>query len=89
MGSFLKCGFAIRSMDMKFFQAVWKGIRWFIDAFTDVNGYVCLTKVAGAALFLVGVYNLRLDLIGAGIVALGGGKALDAIVPKEPPISLK
>jgi hypothetical protein len=64
-----------------------KSIR---DAFTDPNGYLCLTKAAGACLLVAGVvgYFLGKDpamLLGLGLGALGGGKLLDSTVKPETP----
>lgn len=68
---------------MKFFKAI-------RDAFTDPNGYLCLTKVAGATLLAAGIvgYFIGKDptfLVVTGVAALGSGKALDATVKPETP----
>lgn len=64
-----------------------KGLK---DSFTDPNGYLCLTKVAGVILLLAGLvgYFLGKDptfLVVTGLSALGVGKALDATVKPETP----
>lgn len=68
---------------MKILQTIWKGIRWFVDAFTDTNGFACLTKLAGLACFIYGLVGKHLDFTITGLGALGTGKALDAVVPRD------
>lgn len=74
-----------RSISMKGVKAFFKAIG---DAFTDPNGYICLTKVGGAISFVVGVvgYFLGKDptfMITAGLAAFATGKGLDATVKPE------
>ena len=64
-----------------------KAIR---DAFTDPNGYLCLTKLAGVIMLVSGIVGFFLGkdpaiLLGLGIGALGGGKLLDSTVKPETP----
>jgi len=58
------------------------------DAFTDPNGYICLTKVGGLVCFIVGIvgYFIGRDptfMITAGLSAFAAGKGLDATVKPE------
>lgn len=71
---------------------MWKKIKAFIkaigDAFTDPNGYICLTKVGGLACFIAGMvgYFMGRDptfMISAGLASFAAGKGLDATVKLE------
>lgn len=58
------------------------------DAFTDPNGYYCVTKLGGAACFIAGMvgYFLGKDptfMIGVGLGAFAAGKGLDSTVKLE------
>jgi hypothetical protein len=60
------------------------------DAFTDPNGYLCLTKVAGVILLICGLVGFFIGkdpamLLGLGLGAIGGGKLLDSTVKPETP----
>jgi hypothetical protein len=74
------------------FAKVWDKIKAFFkaigDAFTDPNGYICMTKVGGLACFVAGMigYFTGKDptyMISAGMLSFAAGKGLDATVKPE------
>lgn len=63
--------------------------KWY-DIFTDQNGNPCAAKIGGWIVLITGIVLLvvnnpnALAAIGIGLGALGVGKGLDAVIPKDP-----